>query len=54
MMPDLGKYAAAVLTSYGVSIGLIVLLIVSSVWRSRKVRHELESVEKRRTSDGQG
>ena len=47
MMPDLGKYAGAVLSSYAVSLGLIVLLVVLSVWRSRRVRAELQKVEER-------
>lgn len=52
MMPDLGKYAEAVLTSYAVSLGLIIVLIVASVMRSRRVKAELEEVETRRSSDG--
>ncbi|MCT4558916.1 MAG: heme exporter protein CcmD [Pelagimonas sp.] len=47
MMPELGKYAEAVLSSYAVSIGLIVLLVVVSVARARRVRSELEQVEER-------
>ncbi|MFP4327752.1 MAG: heme exporter protein CcmD [Paracoccaceae bacterium] len=52
MMPDLGKYATAVLSSYGVTLALLVALIVLSIWRARKVRAELEKVESRR--DGKG
>jgi heme exporter protein D len=47
MMPDLGKYAVAVLSSYGVSIGLIAGLILLSVWRARRVKAQLEEVEAR-------
>lgn len=47
MMPDLGKYAEAVLSSYAVSIALIILLVIASVARARRVKRELESVEKR-------
>jgi heme exporter protein D len=36
-----------VLSSYAVSIGLIVLLVVVSVARARRVRSELEQVEER-------
>ena len=53
MMPDLGKYATAVLTSYAVSLTLILALIAVSVWRSRKVKAELKEIESRRTTDGQ-
>ncbi|MDU8926414.1 heme exporter protein CcmD [Alisedimentitalea sp. MJ-SS2] len=52
MMPDLGKYAEAVLTSYAVSLGLIAVLIFASVMRSLKVKAELEDVETRRSNDG--
>lgn len=47
MMPELGKYAGAVLSSYAVSLGLIVALVALSVWRARRVRAELEKVEER-------
>lgn len=47
MMPDLGKYAFTVLASYGVSLGLIVLLVAASLLRARRVRRELEDIEKR-------
>lgn len=47
MMPDLGKYADAVLSSYAVSIGLIVVLVALSIRRSRKLRAELAAIEER-------
>ncbi|MDJ0822566.1 MAG: heme exporter protein CcmD [Paracoccaceae bacterium] len=52
MMPDLGKYADVVLGSYAVSLTLIVLLVVVSIRRARKVRAELERVEGKGRSDG--
>ncbi|UYV38812.1 heme exporter protein CcmD [Rhodobacteraceae bacterium D3-12] len=52
MMPDLGKYAFAVLSSYGLSIGLIIVLVLASIGRSRRVKAALEDVEKRRKTDG--
>jgi heme exporter protein D len=52
MMPDLGKYADAVLSSYAVSLGLIVALVVLSVVRARKVRSALEEIEARVKKDG--
>ncbi|MYM54202.1 heme exporter protein CcmD [Thalassovita mangrovi] len=51
-MPDLGKYAEAVLSSYVLSILLIVAMIVVSVRRSRKVKAALEEIEKRGKSNG--
>ncbi|QFT63428.1 heme exporter protein D [Roseivivax halotolerans] len=47
-MPDLGKYADAVLSAYAVSLVLIVALVAFSVMRARKVRRELSDVEGRR------
>ncbi|SNS54868.1 heme exporter protein CcmD [Antarctobacter heliothermus] len=47
MMPELGKYAATVLASYGVSIALLLLLVLASVRRARKVRANLERIEER-------
>ncbi|WP_171723030.1 heme exporter protein CcmD [Ruegeria sp. HKCCD7559] len=52
MIPDLGKYADAVLSSYAVSIILLVALIVFSVMRGRKVRTEMEKIEQRISRDG--
>ncbi|WP_323769901.1 heme exporter protein CcmD [Antarctobacter sp.] len=47
MMPELGKYAVTVLASYGVSLLLLLLLVVASVRRSRKVRADLQRIEER-------
>lgn len=52
MMPDLGKYAQAVLSSYAVSIALLVVLVAMSVWRARKTRRELTDIEQRVRRDG--
>ncbi|WP_319823860.1 heme exporter protein CcmD [Thalassovita sp.] len=52
MMPELGKYAAEVLSSYAVSIGLIVVLVAVSILRSRKARADLAEVEKRSRANG--
>jgi len=52
MMPDLGKYAQAVLSSYAVSIVLIVALVAISVIRARKVRTQLDEVEARSRRNG--
>ena len=47
-MPDLGKYAEAVLSAYAVSIVLLVALVAVTLWRGRRVRAEMEAVERRR------
>lgn len=46
-MPELGKYAGAVIGSYAASIVLIVALIVLTIWQSRRVRAALQEVEAR-------
>ncbi|OAN68499.1 heme exporter protein CcmD [Rhodobacteraceae bacterium EhC02] len=51
-MPDLGKYADAVLSSYAVSIVLILALVAFSVVRARKVRAQLDEVERRSRKNG--
>lgn len=51
MMPDLGKYAASVLGSYGASLLLLAGLVWLSMRRARRVKADLEKLEGRR--DGQ-
>ncbi len=48
MMPDLGKYAETVLSSYAVSLLLIFGFIWMSIRAARKARAELDQVEARR------
>jgi heme exporter protein D len=48
MMPDLGKYADAVLGAYAASIVLLIGIVVLSVWLSRRAKAALEEMEKRR------
>ncbi|MBT5820931.1 MAG: heme exporter protein CcmD [Rhodobacteraceae bacterium] len=47
-MPDLGKYADAVLGAYAASIVLLIGIVVLSVWQSRRAKAALEEMEKRR------
>lgn len=47
MMPDLGKYAFAVLASYGASLGLLVAIVALSVWQGQRVKRQLAEVEAR-------
>ena len=51
-MPDLGKYAEAVLSAYAVSVVLIVALVAVSILRARKVKAQLEAVEKKAKQRG--
>ncbi|MEM9523989.1 MAG: heme exporter protein CcmD [Pseudomonadota bacterium] len=45
MMPDLGKYAADVLSAYAVSVALIVGLVVLSLRQAGRARRALEQRE---------
>lgn len=47
MIPDLGKYAGAVLSSYAASILLICALVALSLWRSERVKRALKEIEER-------
>ena len=46
-MPELGKYAVAVLGSYGATILLLAALVGFSLWRSARMRRVLREVEAR-------
>lgn len=48
MMPDLGRYAAEVLSAYAGTLFLLGAIVVLSVLRARKIRRALEDVEARR------
>ena len=47
-MPDLGPYAAEVLTAYGASFVLIAGLVALSLARAARMRRRLEEAEGRR------
>jgi heme exporter protein D len=47
-MPDLGKYAFAVLSSYAVTLGAVAALVLWSIMRDRRVRRTLAALEARR------
>ncbi len=51
MMPDLGNYAAAVLSSYALSLTLIAGLVAASVVRARRIKQKLADIEKRISQD---
>ncbi|WP_045389634.1 heme exporter protein CcmD [Falsirhodobacter sp. alg1] len=46
-MPDLGKYADAVLAAYGISLCLLAAVIALSWIQSTRMRRRLEEVEGR-------
>ncbi len=52
MMPELGKYAGAVLSSYAVSLLLLLLLAALSIRRARRVKRELDTVENKARRHG--
>ncbi|MFD1881460.1 heme exporter protein CcmD [Paracoccus pacificus] len=44
-MPELGKYVIPVLGAYGVSLGLLALLIWQTLARNARLRRELQRRE---------
>ncbi|MGD9295621.1 MAG: heme exporter protein CcmD [Roseobacter sp.] len=52
MMPDLGKYAEAVLSSYAASLFLLALLVAMTIRSGRKARRALEDVERKGKANG--
>lgn len=52
MIPDLGKYAAEVLSAYGASLVLIAVLVALSFRRGRTARTELTKAEAEAGRDG--
>ena len=51
-MPDLGKYAEAVLSSYAVSIVLLVILVGFSLRRAKRVKKQLQDIESKVKKNG--
>jgi heme exporter protein D len=47
MMPELGKYAAAVLSAYGVTFVILAGIVALSLIAGRRARAELDAVEQR-------
>jgi heme exporter protein D len=52
MIPELGKYAPTVLGAYAVTLALIALLVIASLWRAARVRRRLAVLETRRVRHG--
>ena len=53
MMPELGKYAGAVMWSYAASLVLILGFVALSVWQSRRMKQALDDVEQRQEKAGE-
>jgi heme exporter protein D len=47
-MPELGKYAGEVLSSYGASLLLLLALVLVSLRSARKAKEALDQLEKGR------
>ena len=54
MMPDLGRYAVAVLSSYGASLAMLVALVALTLWRGARVKRQLAEVEARQARATKG
>ncbi|MFV1599817.1 MULTISPECIES: heme exporter protein CcmD [unclassified Phaeobacter] len=52
MMPDLGKYAVEVLSSYGASLVLLAGLLVITFARGRRIRREMRAMEQQMQTRG--
>lgn len=51
-MPELGKYAAEVLSAYAVSLLLLVAIVALSLRKGRRARAALEQIEREVKQDG--
>ena len=52
MTPELGGYAGTVLAAYGVTLGLLGLLVLVSALRAAAVRRALARLEREAGRDG--
>lgn len=52
MIPDLGKYADAVLSAYGISVLLLIALVWLSLVQSVRARKKLAEEETRHRKNG--
>ena len=50
-MPELGKYAGAVTTSWALTLGLVALLVLVTWRQSVKTKRALEAAEARRREE---
>ncbi|MEZ5798406.1 MAG: heme exporter protein CcmD [Paracoccaceae bacterium] len=54
MMPDLGKYAVAVLGSYAATVVLLAALVGLSVWQRARAKRLLAETEARQAARERG
>ncbi len=47
MMPELGKYAFAVLASYGATVFLLAAVVGLTLWQGARVKRSLTELEAR-------
>lgn len=52
MMPELGKHAVTVLSSFAATIVLMAGLVVVTLWRGARVKRALAAQEERMKRDG--
>jgi len=48
MMPDLGRYAFEVLSSYAVTLGILAAVVALYLWHDARTRAALRDAERRR------
>ena len=51
-MPELGKYAVEVLSSYGITLALLAAIGAASLLRARRMRRDLTALEQRIRRNG--
>ncbi len=54
MMPELGKYAFAVLSSYGAALVLLAGLVGLTLWQGRRMKRQLDAAEARLKESSNG
>ncbi|HEY0213492.1 MAG TPA: heme exporter protein CcmD [Paenirhodobacter sp.] len=52
MIPDLGKYTVTVLAAWGLTLGLLAILVAVSVWRAGQVKRTLQAQQERMRKNG--
>lgn len=54
MIPDLGKYAEAVLSAYAAALLLLAGLVILTLWQGARMKRALEEVEGREAARREG
>lgn len=47
-MPELGKYAGAILSAFGITLAVLLVVVVMSWLQARKAKRGLDEIEARR------